>query len=205
MIRKSFVVLLVIFLSRLIISCCNCTNETIDFDFDSIKITNLDNSGVYLTELEGNTMKRAAVSFRVTVLSEEYIYADLDGRSNWGFSSSYAMECDCYPFFKPNQYIESINIVTQFDISETIKENTLVNDLFRGKQPARRSVQVEDYKTLEEIIVELPKNEGSIDSQIDFELFCIQAIDNDSAQFEIEIVFNDGLILTTSTNQIHLQ
>jgi hypothetical protein len=150
-------------------------------------------------------MKRAAVAFELILSSEEYYYAGLIKRSSWGFSSASAFQCDCDPAFKPNQYIKNVHILTKYDLSETAKGNTIVNDLFRAKENSWGGSKVDDYQTIDEFVSELPKYEVSYDQQIRFHLFCTEEIQNDSTQFEIEVVFNDGMILTTTTDLIYLQ
>lgn len=207
MIRKVYVVLAVIFLSRLIISCCHCgdcENEILEFNYGTVEISNLDNSAKYTTSLEGKTMKRAAVAFRVKVASEEIPYSFLFNSIAGGFSSASACQCDCYPFYKSNQDVESIHIRTIYDISETVIGNSVVDDLFRAKE-RWGGAEVDDFKTIEEFVVELPKRNKQNEETLNFQLFCTEEIDNDFAQFEIEIVFTDGLILTATTDLIQLQ
>ncbi|WP_321285596.1 DUF5034 domain-containing protein [uncultured Sunxiuqinia sp.] len=205
MIRKVYIIFAVFFLSRLIVSCCSCNSGTIEFDFKQIQITNLDNSGAYPTKLDGTTMKRATVAFEVVLSSDEYFCAGFIKRSNWGFSSASAFQCDCDPVFRPSQYIENIHILTKYDLSETAKGNTIVNDLFRAKENYWGGLKVDDYQKIDDFVSELPKYEASYDQQIRLHLFCTEEIQNDSTQFEIEVVFNDGMILTTTTDLIYLQ
>lgn len=205
-IKKTGIIISIVFFVRILSSCfpCDCSDEVFFFDFEKVEIINLDNSQFWVNELEADTMKKAAVAFEIRIKPDEEQYEQYVCNFSYSFSSAYAFSCDCSPKFKANQQISKIKIITLFDISDQAKANSDVTDLFVAYK--------ENYYGSNQLYIPIPNLYERINSDIyydtqvqGFQLFMTQEIQNDSAQFIIEIELSDNRVLSDTTNILTIE
>ncbi|MFV0391892.1 MAG: hypothetical protein ACK5KP_08440 [Paludibacteraceae bacterium] len=134
---KILFVVAVIFLTRLLSSCDNRAYETqkIYYDFDSLTVQNLNNSGEYWRLSTTDEMDSETVAFRLNLLSKDLVKSGYQYAKNhkqesvMGFMATTARS-PVLPIMIANQTIKKITIIALRDISEEIKSGTDVTGLF---------------------------------------------------------------------------
>ncbi len=151
-------------------------------------------------------MKKGAVAFEVFIYGEYENYTQSNIISQFDFNEAKAFESDCIQNYTPNDYISNIYIKSLYNIKESAIANTIVTDLFRCNiQKDSYGSTTFSYMSIDDLI-SLYKKKNSIPTNgIKINLFCTEKIDNNITKFEIEVVFNSGLILTSTTNLITLE
>ncbi len=202
---RSVSIILMLFILRALSGCFNhdCPDDVYPFDFSKIKINNLDNSGMGPKVISNNTMNKAAVAFQVFISSDlSYLGKYRRKTQGFGFSEVNAWT-PCPTYYASNQSVESISVVTLLEISSLIPANTEISDLFLG------SDETSWYKT--NLYLPLQKlsqkiNHTYIDAQeVQFRLFLGREIENDSAQFIVNIEFSDSTSLSDTTHLIFIR
>ncbi len=200
--KKIIFVLVLIFILRVFGSCCRCSEETIPMQLNEISIKNLGTVGDYNGVVYNKTdsMLRSKVAFEVIVadstieLRNDYYVCN---KTNWGFSTASATKCDCYLNFKPEQQIVDIKIFSLFKMSEHIQANSDVTKYFVADPEGS-----ELYTPINKLLLNNVVISGS--PAIDMRFFCKINIENDKAQFVINIELSDGKILSAFTNELYL-
>lgn len=204
---RSVSIIFMFFILRAISGCFNhdCPDDVYPFDFSKIKINNLDNSGMGPKVISNNTMNKAAVAFQVFISSDlSYLGQSRQKTQGFGFSEVNAFsKTKCPTYYVSNQSVERISVVTLFEISSLIPAKTEISDLFLG------SDETSWYKT--NLYLPLQKlsqkiNHTYIDAQeVQFRLFLGREIENDSAQFIVNIEFSDSTSLSDTTHLIFIR
>lgn len=200
-IKKILYVFLLIFILRIFSGClfrCDCSDEVFHFDFSRVEIINLDNSQVYTSVLQNDTMFGKSVAFEIRIMPNEILASCSPTLILSPFNSAYAWSCDCQQLFRANQQIEKISIFTLLDINEKFKANTNVTDLFLASK--------EDYYNPEQLYIPFSKLYERInpnkyrDTQVqDFKIFLKEEVKNNKAQFVVNIMLSDNRILADTT------
>lgn len=199
--KRVFIVLTIIFISRLFFSCCNCPDDVSSINYNEISILNVNNAlpyGYFDTTMV-DTLMNSAVAFEIilkdSTQKDTYYFVQ-----HFGFSTANAMQpCDCFPMFKAKQEITKIRITTLFDMNETIKANTEVSHYFVAL-PSHTFL----YSSINELLPILNDKILYISASISFKIFCKEIIMNDVAQFDIQVDLSDGSVLLAKTNLVQL-
>ncbi len=151
-------------------------------------------------------MKKGAVAFEVFIYGEYEDYTQSNIISQFDFNEAKAFESDCIQNYTPNDYISNIYIKSLYNIKESAIANTIVTDLFRCNiQKDQYFITNFNYMSIDEFLSIYKKKDSLPNNGIKLNLFCTEEIDNNIAQFEIEVVFESGLILKANTNLITLE
>jgi len=183
---------------RVLQSCCSCGDNPIQFDFSSIIIKNLDNSGSYVTFTDANQMYSSAVAFEVSITGD----MALVGNAMKDFSVASFTEanaCDCSASYSPNQTIKDISITTLKQMSAETDSGMVVTSLF--------VTEVADgylYEPLTNVYARLNQEIYSDDPTAKLKIFCKENILNDTACFAVTVTLSDNSKITAETAKILL-
>jgi hypothetical protein len=204
--KKIYFILFLFFIIRLFVGCCRCSNDYTTIEYQKVRILNIDGNASSPNNfpiLNSDTMFNSAVAFGVSVIDTTIDYTKKSyvvELNNFGFSSANATTCDCPTLYKSTQQIVDIKIFTLEDISPTIKANTNVTDLFVA-YPSKSSL----YTPIDKLYPLINENAISTRPEIVFYVFCKESIQNDKAQFVINIELSDGHFFSEFTNLIHIK
>ena len=200
--NKIFILFVSITFLRLAVSCCNCESDFYSFDYSSVVIHNIDNSGRWSKPITNNEMSAASIAFEVQIIGTKPVSASSSRIKINGFKTLSAQNCECDDQYVPNQTISDIRIRTLNDINSDYCCNDDVTNLF----VANTCVSCEDIGSFYITIDELKKRinpEGLYESPTNkFLIYLKKTVENDKAQFEVEIDFSDGRSIVTQTNLI---
>lgn len=199
--KRVVVIFLVLNLVRLFQSCIDDTETVIFFDFNTMLVSNIDNSGLYAVPADSDTMYSEAIAFSVQVFdSTASIYMSALKPAGISFRSCQAKER--MPSFKPLQQIENISIVALYDISDDIPANTDVTQYFY--------FGMEDYSSPGDLYVSWNELYESMTGKIyssrmeSFSLYLTKNVENGSARFIISMELSDGRFVSDTTALIHI-
>jgi len=197
--NKTLLIILLFFSLRLIQSCLTCPDDTIAFDFSTVSVNNLDNSGTYATWPSSDTMFSAAVAFEVIIEGDLNWLAFYNFSNNFcSFASASAM-ADCDPLFEPNIPVAKISIITLFDVSPEFLADSDVTELFYGQNNDFL------YTSLEEIIPTINRSPYYGSPSTAFQVFCNKNVLNTMAQFIVRIELSNGTILNGTTTVVQIK
>ena len=204
--RISNILILVILLSiiRFSQSCIvdDFTYNTsfIEFNYNKIKIQNIDNSGVYPKYMSSDTMLDGAVTFKISVMDSINKYAYAKPQASFGFSTLTAKTENEPPSipYKPKYKIQKLNIISMESISPSLPANTDVTNHF-----VYLSESFKLYKSMDELLSYF--NASFVSETTDFQISLKDKIQNNKAQFLIIITLSDGQELRANTKLIHLK
>jgi hypothetical protein len=196
---KTSLILLFFFSLRLVQSCLNCPEDYIAFDFSTVIVHNVDNSGTYTTWASSDTMYSAAVAFEIQV-DGDLLSMDFNKSFNnmFSFSGALAME-ECATLFTAKNTIANISIITLNEMSDMVHANTDVTELFLGKTNDFL------YTGLDEIIPFINQKVYGGYPRTSFQIFCRENIKNSVAQFIIRIELSNGEIISGASSLVHIR
>ena len=200
---KIFILFISITILRLTFSCCSCENESYSFGYNNIIINNIDNSGQWSKPSEKDEMSAGSVAFEIQIAGTEVVVSEsLKKLRINGFKALSAQDCNCDDQYTPNQEISEIHIRTLYDLNSEYCCNDEVTPLFL----ANTCVDCEDIGSFYITIDELQKriNPGALyHSPVNkFLIYLKVPVENDKAQFEIEVVLENGQSIVSTTNLI---
>jgi hypothetical protein len=176
----------------------DCNSEPLYYDLEYITVSGCDNSDIYLSFEETDTMKYEAVAFNILLSADDLYYlTNLKNTNNFGFSQTYAWECVHY--YKANQNITDIKITTLFDISNRIPANSDVTGNFLYNTNNNYNKLYTKFNDIKSSVNVTSSNIGC-----EFYIFYKNAVQNDSAQFVVEISLSDDRVLIDTTNVISI-
>lgn len=202
---KVILFVFVITLIRLAVSCCRCENEFFSFNYNSLVIRNIDNSGQWSKPSATNEMFAASVAFEIQIVGSEVVLTASGTKYKLnGFTTLSAQSCNCDDQYIPNQTIANIHIRTLLDLNSDYCCNDEVTPLFLANNCIDCADIGSFYISIDElqrrinpeVIYHTPVNK--------FLIYLKVPIENDEAQFEIEIVFSDGRSIITQTDLISI-
>lgn len=200
--RVLFIFALAFFL-RVLISCgCDCSDVVHAFDFLEMDIANADNTQKYYELLASDTMQNEAIAFEITLRGDPRDWMVSCLKKDFSFSSTYAFSCDCSYNLKANQHISDINITTVYDLSNEITAGSYVTPFFYIQDGGYEKGL---YITFDELYENINQTIFDGDASYTFLMVFNEPVDCASVQFEIEMVFDDNLILRDKTDVIHLK
>jgi hypothetical protein len=207
LLKKSVIILCTLFILRTFTGCFtyDCPDDVYTFDFKKLVINNLDNSGKWPSVLKTDTMNKAAVAFQLFLASDLPYFAHSGNKiQGFGFSNTFAFsKTYCPTYYISNQEVKSISVITRLEISAELPANSVVSDLFLGNDETGW-YETNLYLPLESLSHKI--NHTYIDEQaVQFRLFLNRTIENDSAQFIVNVNFADNSIISDTTNLIHIR
>ncbi len=189
---------------RTVTSCCNCENVFFSFNYESIQIGNIDNSGQWSRPTELNEMPKNGVAFEVEIIGNSTANSLVNKLDLWAFQTASAQSCDCDDRYVGNQLIKSVKIVTLFDLNKDYSTNEEVTPLFL----ANNCLDCDDIGTFYITIPDLIKrlNPESIYNQPvnKFLIYLKVPVENTKAQFQVEVELTDGRKLKAQTALINI-
>jgi len=198
--RKSLLILLLLFILRVIVSCtCNCPEkEFIDFNCSIVQLEIRDNSGAYEVHADTTQILPAeAIGFHFWLydtLEMNYYYAQ-NAVFNFGFNTASAFSCDCdFYDYKQVKQLNNIEVITRLNFSDEYPSGSNVSNLFLGR--INNWGMNELYKTPCDIIDYYQLNEVLDNPSISFSLYLTEAAKNDSLQLEFLFHFNNNTYLS---------
>jgi len=189
------VLIIFIFYSFNIFISCVGDPEILDMDYDTIALNGVDNSGEYLL-YNSNTdiMYSEAVAIKLILSDTSDGYSLLNNvKDLFSFQKANATSLPD-PYYLPVNSVESIAIYTLLDINETILAGDQVNSniyyvfkndgnhLYNDADPIDYFNSKEYYLSRSVVLI------------------LNTAVDNDAAQFRIDVTFEDGTVFSETTN-----
>ncbi len=204
--KKALLILLIANIIRIIPGCCTCDESNMPFNFNKIDITNLDNSGDWPVYTDNDTMMAGAVAFEVAIFdSLGYYFGQAPALNLAGFGEAKAMKCDCGFQFNAQQYLSRIIITTLYPLTPEIEAGIDVSDLFVAMSTSNSSSGSSLYNSLETTCNQT-NGKTYYDSGVEsFGLYLKTDAENSVARFVIKLTFSDNLVLSDTTNLIHIR
>lgn len=192
--RKVLFVVLICFCVRLMFSCIPGSGcGTIEFSFNTIHLDGIDNSGMCLGD-EIDTMSANAVCIKLTLSdSLDYYYACSKNQNSarfFPFSSAYA---DCSNSYQPSTEVDSIKIITLFDIDDELKSGENIDDVILFSNSSSGL-----YEGQEWAISEL--NRIKSDPEAFVYAVLTTSVQNTEAKFCVEVSLGNGTVLSDTTH-----
>jgi hypothetical protein len=189
---------------RIVTSCCNCENVFFSFNYETLQIGNIDNSGQWSRPTESNDMSKNGVAFEVSIIGKSIAQSLVKPVDFWSFNTAVAQSCDCDDRYVGNQLIKSVKIITIHNLNADYTANEEVTPLFL----ANNCLDCDDIGTFYITIPELIKrlNPESIYNQPvnKFLIYLKVPVENTKAQFQVEVELTDGRRLTAQTALINI-
>jgi len=206
--RKVLFILLIANIIRIVPGCIeDCDLLPVYFDFTSLQILNLDNSGEWEVENTTDSMQAAAIAFELVI--SDYPgnyphYSAADIFHSFGFKSSHAMSHDCSQPMIANHYLTDIRIATLYDINAELHAGDDVTAYFVGQFSTNTSPVSGVYLDLATIIAQM-KNKVYYDFGVEaFGIYLKPEVETPQSRFVISLTFSDNRILTDTTRLIHI-
>lgn len=200
-IKKATLIIVIVFLIRVLFSCCDCQTPTeYQYSYDYFSVYNLDNSGASPTISETNKIPKEAYGIRLdfSFLKVSSVKRD----KNSMFPEASASDCECPPYFQyiAKDTISSIDIITINKLDEQHPANSSVADLFKILLDLNYITLTEFINQPETIFNYKLPDKKSLD------LFLMQIPESYGEQiFKIEILMSDSRLLTMTTNPVILE
>ena len=201
--RRIALLISLVFLLKVVSSCIDPVWD-FDFSFNNIAVKNLDNSGIFVTGLERDTMYTTAGAFMVTLSDETFLASRVLRHGNADFTSFTPASAMSPEFrYHPRHRITGISIVTLEELSAGVPAGTDVTGMFVAHVPHFIGLDFL-YLKAEELPAVLDLDFYPGEPSLTFQLFCKQDITNNTAQFVITVTLSDETVLTATTNLITL-
>ncbi|HPL93501.1 MAG TPA: hypothetical protein PLK02_00145 [Paludibacteraceae bacterium] len=194
--------LIFLFIINLIQSCGPSMDGYIGFDITHIQIQNLSNTGSDAVVTTENTMLPSAVAFKVRLYEgSNSVGLRMQPQTNFGFTSCVALSPPDF-YYKSNQLIQNIRVVTLVDYSTSIVANTDVSDKFLV-YPIVPAVSDFLYVSIPEFCT-LTTDQILMSPSIEFHLMCKETLSLNNAQFRIIVELSNGQELSIDTALLDL-
>ncbi|HAH56508.1 MAG: DUF5034 domain-containing protein [Lentimicrobium sp.] len=207
LIKKMLFIALLFNVIQIIPACGDCDVLPTYFDFTTLEIQNLDNSGEWVMPATADSMHPAAIAFELTIFDSLRYYRHFTKTEviyTVGYKSSFALSDDCSQPLIANHYLTAIQITTLYDVNDDIHAGDDVTDFFVGQLRSNTSPVSGVYVWLDAIIAQT-ENKIYYDSGVEaFGIYLKPEVEMPIAQFEITLTFSDGSILSDTTSLIHI-
>ena len=196
-IKKIGLILCFTFIIKIMASCI-FPGEAPIFSFypDKLRIQLLNNNHTYLSESEEDTLSRNAVALSL-IITEKREMAGLSMKRMEVFAPVLATSPPDPEYIIENP-VTRIRVVSLFSINEEVTAGTDVTNMFLFGD-RQEFLYVTQAFALENQFAE-PYPEPAIG----FDMFLKPAVENDTAQFAIQVVLEDETVLSDTTGFIHL-
>ncbi|RLD55973.1 MAG: hypothetical protein DRJ01_15910 [Bacteroidetes bacterium] len=183
---------------------CDCNIAPGTFDFTQIKTENINNAGRWHSITESDTLKAAAVAFKISVSGNDTLLSAYH-ISSFGFSQACAFECYCPIPFKPNQLIEDISIKTIYDLSDDMPAGSDITNFFVGYTDNYSNTSDKLYLSIDEILNKINPDMLYDTQTVSFQVYLKKEITVQKAQFLFSITLSDGRVLSDTTSLITIE
>jgi len=194
-IKVLFFILVMLPLSEIFYSCCNCNDETVysTYIYESLYLKNLDNSGRVAIESESVEINKNAYGIRVYLTIVEPVFTKAsDAKNSLFVSSASAFSCECpSPFiYEPRDNVVSFKVYTLTDFDENNPMNSDISSYFRDAYSySDIGLLVNNLNETIEYII--PRRE----IQIDLLLMTPPAILDVKHKFKVQLSFSGRRVL----------
>jgi len=199
---RALLIISVFFLIRLGFSCCNCVEQVAEYQFDSIEITNIDNSEWTANHSDYNKMYPTAVAFRVNVADTSFRgYYEMAQVWSPKLPSAMAMQpCECpFHFFLKNE-ISKVSVITLRDISPDKTAGSDIADSFVWQQGWNHM-----YQSVDSLLNIMNKPFYDYrNPQKSIQFYCRDSVQNDSLQLVFQFQYTNGEMLSDTTELISI-
>jgi hypothetical protein len=199
-IRKAAFIILTVFTSRIIISCCDCPMTTeYQYSFDYISLYNLDNSGKDLIISQTNIIPKKAYAI---LIDFSLLKVSLNNFQLEGFPAANAIDCFCPPEtrYSPKDTITSITITTIKTFDNQHPAESDISSFFK-LLGFDRYIPIQEFLSEPERIYEYTKPENE-----KIELFLLQPPSvAGEYSFKVEVILSDSRLLSMTTNPVILE
>lgn len=174
------------------------------YQFDSLEISNLDNSAWGTQPTELNVMAAAAVAFEINLVDSSFNYFEPAVAQHWrpNLNTAQAMErCRCPFHFFPDPEIDRLSILTLRDFSPDQPAGSDITALFLWQNDWNHL-----YRSIDSLVPML--NEPFYDEWLPakkFQVFCQDSVENDSLQLVFRVEFVNGEVLADTTNVVAIR
>lgn len=204
LISKLSIIFVSVTILRLVSGCCNCENEYYTFSYERIIVHNIDNSGQWSKPSDVNRMPAAGVAFEVQILGSEPILSAQNKLQSFGFNALNAQTCNCDEIYRANHTISAIKIRTLENLNSDYCCNEEVTDLFLANSCLSCNDIGNFYITLDELITRI-NPEAFYQTPVNkFLIYLKVPVENTEAQFEIEVILNNGESIISQTSKIEI-
>ncbi|MDO5607965.1 MAG: DUF5034 domain-containing protein [Capnocytophaga sp.] len=201
--KTKTVILLLLFISFADVffySCCHCNEEVVEkmYYHKSLSVSNLDNSGAYITESDAPLLNKNAYGIRIVL--ERELLASLRPKQVFPMliQQANATSCDCIvPFlYSEREKITSIHIISVSRFDDQHLENSDITPYFRT---------YDLYQTADEYLAHLKYEIDRDWDDFKLDLLLMTApTDSSIKHFKVIIKLSDGRILEQITTGISL-
>ncbi len=199
--KKVFIILFISFIIRLVYSCCECNTSPLNFNIRSLKVTKIDNSGIY-PQINPDSICRSAVAFEI-ILSEAQNNKEITYNTSFnGFTNTYATDCDCSILYKPDKTIDSISIISNYRIDFNNPPNSIVTDLFVA---SFTSLPDNLYTSISKIKDDFNHSVIFDEKEYLFYLYLTVPIETDIASFTFNVSFSDGTNIISAISDFYVK
>jgi hypothetical protein len=202
---KAGLILVLFFMVNVFLACWgDCPRDIVEFDHTGLIISNVDNTNEYPHTFSDSTMNREAIAFYINV--ENNLYSKSENACLYKpFNTCFAFSKECEPDYSARQHLASIQILTLQTLCDTIPIYGDVTDLFAASSDNVQQVNsLGVYDRIIDIVAMYREGGSYQNGFISFYIFLMLKPDDKSVQFSINLSFDDGTELSTSTQVINL-
>ncbi len=198
--RKIGLIIIIGFILRLIVSCCDCPDtKEYRYTFNSIEVFHVNNSGQTPVIVDNGIIPKEAYGLRLECLVAKLAFNE--SIKFFEISSAYAFDCDCPPeiAYFAKDTISNIRITTLNNFDDSHPAGSDISDFFKV-------FKNDSFITIQEFIgfPERAYYENPDNEIINFYLLKSPSIIGEF-RFKIEILLSDGTNLTSVTSAITLE
>ena len=202
--RRITILFVAAFLLRLAVGCCGCEDQFYSFDYEQIRIENIDNSGQWSKPSESNSMPAAGVAFEIQLLGSDPVLTTQSRLKINGFNTASALGCNCEELYVANHTITEIKIRTLENLNADYCCNEDVTSLFLANSCLSCDDVGNFYVTIDELVRRI-NPEAFYQKQVNkFLIYLKVPVENTEAQFEIEVMLSNGVSITSQTKRIEI-
>jgi hypothetical protein len=188
-----------------ILKSCTCDNPEVPFSFNQSNIQLLNNSGEWAALATTDSLHAEAIAFRLTMADSTYYPLHVRRYTPPRFLFfPEAQALSCTEKFTPTHSITEITITSLLPFNELISGQTDVTDKFYALLSSGLYSE-HLYYSIEQTIQNFNNIKYFEDyTQEELNFFLSSTIIQDQAQFQINIRFSDGTLLSETTPIIHI-
>ncbi len=187
---KAFILIIVVFVLKTL---AGCRSKQIEFSYNSIHIDGIDNSDLHPDKHPTDILFRDAVAILLTLsdTQDDYRTTTLTKKINelLAFEPAYAV-VDVFPSYIPVPKVESIRIITLYDINSNIRAGDDVTSYFLYDTGNPEELYLPLDEAIDNFNCKKGKNFPIVGSSV--LLVLTKSVQNTKAQFEVHVHFENG-------------
>jgi hypothetical protein len=199
---RAFTILTLVFLVRLVFSCCNCTEQEATYQFDHLLISNINNAEWTANQTDFDVMYDEAVAFRMTLIDSSSTEYHLAQNRRPALTGAMAMQpCECPWHFFIRHEISEFSVISLRDFSTDKPAGTDISSSFVFQTGWNHL-----YVNIDSLIPRLNLDYISYEQPKKvIDLFCKDRVENDSLQLVFQIHFVNGDVIADTSNVIAIR